>query len=91
MKPIVSKIALTPKARPSVAGKGLHPDVASAIQLLQDQVQALMTHASQVKSAGYLTSVEAEKKYSPKVMAKELGAYGSAPLTISGSLILPRP
>ena len=77
--------AIVSRKRVIVTGKA-DPSVVEAIQTLQDQVQALTSHAMQTRAAKYLTRTQADALYGPGLMQKALSANGSHPLNCSNLL-----
>lgn len=75
--------------------KGIPQEAAEEIRVLAQTIQRLTGRTAALENAGFLTETQAEKKYSPSVMAQELSAAGSAPLnvlSVGGRLIVqPQP
>ena len=74
---------------------GIPKEAADQIRVLTKTVQRLSARIGNLEGSGFLTADQAEAKYGPATMAKELSANGSAPLnvvTVAGRMILqPQP
>ena len=61
---------------------GLHPVAAAELRNIAQTLQRIESRTNALEAAGFLTKHEAEKKYSPSVISRELASDGSAPLNV---------
>ena len=75
--------------------RGIPEEAANELRVLAQHVQRLQARATALEGAGFITAKEADAKFSPPVMARELSANGSAPLNVvtvgSRTILQPQP
>ena len=83
---------MTPqKTQSSPRLSGIPKEAADEVRQMSQTIARLESRIRQLEGADYLTQRQAEAKYSPPVIARELAATGSSPLnvvTVGGRTIL---
>jgi hypothetical protein len=74
---------MTPRRTQSVpALRGVPDQAAEEVRVMARTIQRLEARIRTLEGAGYMTTRQAEARYSPPIMAQELSATGSAPLNV---------